>query len=392
MHFLDRYALSCGVKISEPFLFEKPFPLPIDKYITFHPYSKQSKTYDYFADVIDLIKPFLDKAGITIVQIQAKDEKPIPGCYHTGHTSIAQVAYLIRNGLLHFGVDSFPVHIASGLGKKIVALYSNNHIECVKPYFTNQKDYILLEPERNGNKPNFTLQEMPKTINTIKPELIANSILKLLGLGNVQRQSIYIGPHYHTGAIESIPNGVLNVQQMGIGMLTIRMDFQPNEDILAQQITLGPVAIVADKPFNLSKITTFRRNVKNLIFELKNEWHDPEFIKDAQSLGIQTTLYTYETNEEIITKFKKYYLDYGIIHRKTILTADSAKELKGKNLSEFKFRCNKFTISNGKIYSSLGLVNKDISVPNMVDNSVNIPMEQNTWFWKDLEHFYIFKD
>jgi ADP-heptose:LPS heptosyltransferase len=82
-------------------------------------------------------------------------------------------------GLLHFGADSFPTHIASGYNKKIVALYSNNYVNCVKPFFGNPKDHILLEPKRNS-KPTFSFEENPKTINSIKPETIAGNILNLL--------------------------------------------------------------------------------------------------------------------------------------------------------------------------------------------------------------------
>ena len=76
------------------------------------------------------------------------------------------------------GADSFGAHVASTYGKKIVALYSNNIVENVKPYWSESKDVLLLEPERE-NKPNFSSDEKPKTINLIKPELVAESVCKL---------------------------------------------------------------------------------------------------------------------------------------------------------------------------------------------------------------------
>ena len=60
MHLIERYASACGVKISRPYIYDKYFPLPFDKYITFQPYSKyDSKNYDYWDEVILLILPYL---------------------------------------------------------------------------------------------------------------------------------------------------------------------------------------------------------------------------------------------------------------------------------------------------------------------------------------------
>jgi len=184
VHLLSRYSLSCGVKPGNPFIIDKYYPLPFNKYITFQPFSRQSKSFDFWQEVLDLILPVLNKENIKIVQIGGINEKPFLGCYHTqGGTSIAQAAFLIKHSLFHFGTDSFGVHLASAFKKKIVALYSNNYPSCVGPYWSDSSDVILLEPDRNKNKkPSFALEENPKSINLIKPEKIAESICKLLNL------------------------------------------------------------------------------------------------------------------------------------------------------------------------------------------------------------------
>ena len=83
-HLVETYALNCGLKIDKPFLLEKYFPLEFDNYITFHPFSKyESKSYDYWQDVIDFIHPELEKAGIRILQIGGKDDTPIKKCHHS---------------------------------------------------------------------------------------------------------------------------------------------------------------------------------------------------------------------------------------------------------------------------------------------------------------------
>ena len=126
MHLVEQYALSCGIKIDKPFIETSYFPIVAEKYITLHAPSRiQSKTYDYYNDVTDLLKTFLEKEGIKIIQIGSKEEAGISNCIqHQGQTSIKQAAYIIQNSLLHLGTDSFSTHVASGFGKKIVSLYS----------------------------------------------------------------------------------------------------------------------------------------------------------------------------------------------------------------------------------------------------------------------------
>ena len=62
MHLVEQYALSCGVKIDRPSIETSYFPVVPDKYITLHASNRiQSKTYDYYNDVMDLLHPYLDR-------------------------------------------------------------------------------------------------------------------------------------------------------------------------------------------------------------------------------------------------------------------------------------------------------------------------------------------
>ena len=56
MHTLERYALSCGVKIDKPHIFEEFYPLNFEKYITIDASAEiDTKRYDYYNEVVDLI-------------------------------------------------------------------------------------------------------------------------------------------------------------------------------------------------------------------------------------------------------------------------------------------------------------------------------------------------
>ena len=181
MHLVETYALSCGARIDKPLIYEKYFPLPTEKYISFQPFSgAASKNYDFWQEVIAILFPVLKKEGISILQLGGKEEKPFNGCLNiAGNTNLGQASYVIARSELHLGADSFGAHTASAFSKKIVAIYSNNIVKNVQPYWSDNEDVILLEPKR-ATKPTFSLEESPKTINTIKPEIIANATIELL--------------------------------------------------------------------------------------------------------------------------------------------------------------------------------------------------------------------
>ena len=143
MHLLDSQSLQSGKKIQKPQVYERYFSLPVDKYITVHTTSKNAKTYDYFADVISILAPILQKEGIHFLQIGAKEDRPLKNVINIcGGSSYGQTAFVIKNSLLHLGVDSFPNHLAGYFDVPVVGLYSNNYLDCVRPFFGDSAKQI----------------------------------------------------------------------------------------------------------------------------------------------------------------------------------------------------------------------------------------------------------
>ena len=69
-HLIEEYAKSLGVKIGRPYLCEHFYPAIDDKYITIHTDKKiDSKNYEYFPQVINLIKQILNKKGFVFAKI-----------------------------------------------------------------------------------------------------------------------------------------------------------------------------------------------------------------------------------------------------------------------------------------------------------------------------------
>lgn len=391
MHLVERFSLEAGQPIKKPFVLEKFYPLPFNKYIIFQPQSKyDSKNYSHWQEVIDIISPILKSAGIEIVQVGGPNEKAYNGCFHTqGKTNFGNLAYLISNSLLVFGCDSVSNHIASGLGKKIVAIYSNNYLNCVKPYWTNKEDCVLLEPERNGNKPSFSEQEFPKTINTIKPEQIAQPVIEFLGLKfDWGYETVFFGDSYiNSQIVEMVPDIAINTQALGLDNIIIRMDYLFNEEVLKNQLSISTCTIVTDKPINKELLKAFRPRIKQLIYKVNND-NDIQFVDFIHTLGINYELMS-ELSEEELNKYKLNYLDYRPIIRKNVAKSLSETPFPHIPAHELFYRSNKTTLGNQKIHPSRAAWQKG---PPIADLSHPIqPVIDSPDFWAELDFFYILR-
>jgi hypothetical protein len=384
MHLVERYALGTGCKIGKPYIHQHYFPLHFGKFITLHTTTKDAKTYDYWADVMDLIVPELKKQGIHILQIGGEKEKQLDGAvYLCGQTSINQTAYIIDKAMAHVGVDSFPVHIASAYGKKIVALYSTSYISNCGPYWSSKEDRFLLQPERaKGVKPSFSFKEGVKQINTIKPEDVAAKIFEALGIPfTYGYKTLSVGGSYKHKLIEAVPDSVIDTRNIGVNHLTVRMDYTFNEENLARQLQVCRCSIITDRPINIELLKKFRENVSEIYYNVDGV-SSPKFAHEMRKFGLKYGLLTDETDEEKINSLKFDYLDYGIIHPRKNGTA---KDVLGDIPPEKAFyKSRKFVLGRGGIYPSrVAMENGVDKLDNFGDNIQ--PVIDHPNFWKDSE-------
>ena len=384
MHLVETYALSCGARIDKPLIYEKYFPLPTEKYISFQPFSgAASKNYDFWQEVIAILFPVLKKEGISILQLGGKEEKPFNGCLNiAGNTNLGQASYVIARSELHLGADSFGAHTASAFSKKIVAIYSNNIVKNVQPYWSDNEDVILLEPKR-ATKPTFSLEESPKTINTIKPEVIAESVCKLLKI-DFQKpyETVFIGERYGDEDYYVFVPDVLHPIMNPPAPIELRMDYHFDEDILEAQLRTCPCGIITSKPISLDLFKTYRKHLGHLFYEVTED-DDPKFAKAAKNMGLKIVLITRLSNEEIESK-KLNYLDIGKIN--VVVEPDKKLIKKIKNSSDLFYKSNKVIMSDKKRYSSYPKYKKDIAC-----NGNFEPLDSSSRFFDDLDHYHIVK-
>jgi hypothetical protein len=385
MHIIETYALNCGLKIDKPFIYEKYCPIPFDNYISFQPCSKyESKSYDLWQEVINQIAPKLIQKNIHIVQIGGKDEKPLENCYHLqGKTNINQAAYIIKRSIMHFGADSFGVHVASNYDKPIVALYSNSRPENAGPYFNSNSKIKIFEIDKKDRRPSYSAQESPKTINEIDPIQVANSILSMLDLDLVNIKTIRIGEEYNRRLIESVPNAIIaDISKLGVNSLIMRMDYEFNEDVLQEQLKRNNCSIVTSKPIKTEILKTYKSNIAQIIYNL-DEKHDVNFVKALKKSGVPFALST-ELSEDFVKSIKIHYMDYQQIIRSVKSKKEDIKNL--EDLNNLYYKSNKITISNGKIYNSKAAYLKDMPFNNKPIKVIDIPE-----FWEEAKYFYLFE-
>jgi hypothetical protein len=381
MRLLDTYATNTGSKIDKPFIYTKFFPLPLEKYITLQaqtPYD--SRNYSYWHEAIEIIHPYLSKQNIHIIQVGTKDEKPLNGVINLlGQTDINQLAYVIENSTLHFGADSFCVHLASYFDKPIVSIYSISNPNVAGPHFGDKNKHILLKGyERIGNKkPSYSQVENPKSIDTIKPEEIAKSILELLNIKyNDIPETVFFGIDFNVKSFEIIPDEILDPSSIPVENPIVRMDYFFNEKALELIVSHKKTIIFTNKPIKRDIIEKYKNNINQLIYIIEED-NDINFVKLLKNNSINYVLLSF-LPEEILNKFKLDYMDYNLIVNRKHKTKEDTKIQDINNL--YYKSCRTLFSSKGKFTSKYDWINGN---GNKVIDHVD--------FWKEADNFHIFK-
>lgn len=389
MHFLELYSLQSGQKIKSIDILPKFYPLNIDKYVIFHPWSKPSKSYNYWQDVVDIILPILQKERLSLVQVGLASEQYIPGCIDLrGKTSILQCAYLVSKASLVLCCDSFCSHLAGHYNIPRVILISNNYSSCVAPFFGDKSKQIILEPDRIKKKPSFSLDEGPnKQINEIKSEKIVNGVCKLLNIPfDFSYETIYIGELYHTKILEMVPNAITDIRNLGVDNIIVRMDYQFNDTILQHQMQHCPVSIITDQPINIEILRNYKPRIKQLFYVI-NENHISTFAAAVRKLCIPLQMFSY-LPENKLNEFKLEYLDIATIFPKNVKTKEVLKENKDTDIQKLFYKPSKITLDSGKIFGSKSAWLKNQPIANINDIS---PLINDDNFWNDAEYCMILK-
>lgn len=384
-HLIEEYAKNLGVKIGKP-IFEPHFiPIVDEKYITIHVDDKiNSKYYEFFPEVINLIKPHLSANGYKIYQIGGEND-PFLENVDKSYLGLSrkQSAYIIKNSSLHLGIDSFPIHLASAYDIPIVALYSHIYPQNAYPYWSSKDKVKILEADRKGLKPCFSYDEKPKSINTIKPEEIVKSIFSLLNIPYIKSiNTVFIGENYSKPVIEIVPNFFGHSDELKDKILNIRLDYEFNEEIIGHWVSAYKVNLISNQPININLLKSCKSNITNLNFNINDcTTFEEKYLQSVKNIGIPLKLVS--KNKEQIQNIRIHYFDHQI---ELDLGIDQKKIDQIKNIPNLKFLTKKDIFSKGNRFSSKAHLDLNKIFLDKAEEVV-----YNDEFWKDIEHYFIYE-
>jgi hypothetical protein len=380
LDLINAYALHSGLKIDKPIITEEFFPLTYDNYITVHTGGGDgkfdSKLYDYWNEVMFLIKPFLSE--YKIVQVGGKDDRPMQGTdiILNGQTNIKQLIYIVKRARMHFGNDSFPIHVASALNTPVVSIYGPTTVANHGPHW-HHKDSVFLESHRNGAKANYARQESPKTVDMIYPEVIANAILKVLDKDQISDKTVFMGPQYSNNIIEIIPNILINPQNLQGKNPNIRLDYHFDEDITFKTLSAVKSAIITNQPLNLNVLKQLRKNISVFAFEVKEDT-DFDYLLKLKHASLPLNLFSKERDKRKLSDLRANFFDAGTID---FLDENPNPIDNFDESSNLNFKSSKIVTGRGKIYHSLAHYNAEDESDKIINNED---------FWKDKGFFWIY--
>ena len=387
MHFLESYALNSGLKIDKPFLLEKFFPMDQEKYISFYPFDfAESRKYDYWTEFMRVAHPTLNKHGIVVMQVGKRQDKLVEGCVDLrGQLSINQTHYLIRHSLMHLGTNGFTLHMSSALGKETVALFSETSVEVSGPYHKESSKFVSIQSDLKGQKHTYSGQEEPKTINNIKPERIAKEVFNLLDIKfDYPYETIFTGEKYAKNQIEYIPSQAINVQNLNVDSLIVRMDLKFNEKLLSDQLSLGPCSIITNKPIDVKLIKHYKPRISQFVYML-DKGHSKEYVQTLFDEGVQCLLLS-EAKGQALSDLKLEYLDYGTIYEERRGKKEDIKDLKGKDLDKVYYKSSRYLIYNGKIYLNFASMREGLTVSSVGNHPPQKILDDED-FWRDNDYY-----
>lgn len=402
MRLLECYALATGLKIGKQHLTEQFFPLPFTRYITLHASSgMQGKNWPYYSVAVDLIKPYLDKAGIHIVQMGTKDDPPIPGCHHImGKDNVHSASYLIRNARLHLGNDSIWGHRAGHLGVPLVQPWGPTDPANHSSLEHDPAKTAFLVSHRWGRNATFAAQENPMSIALVDPYDVARAVLDLLKIEHtLTEKTLMVGPAYQMQVLELIPNIVPAPEFNPQVPMAVRMDLEHNEAMLTQVLATGrKINVVTKAPINLNLLTHFKDSILSYSHEV-DQATPPDYIRAVKKLVKQHTFFSRVRDAEQLAALRFTFFDVTTLEQVAYRTREDAEnEMKAYlndptfsldsrlKLGTLKFRSQKYVLSKSKMYLSLAHSNADVPLDGPGGNEVL----DNEDMWRDLNHLLIY--
>jgi hypothetical protein len=346
MHKLESLALSCGSKISRPYIHKSYYPIVGDNFICVSQQSDtQSNLYDYFNDVIFHIKPYLDKNKISILEIGKSNQAPLYYTKDFRHLNSSQSNYLVSKSKAYLGNFNYLSHISAAFSIPTVCPSKNTFIEVERPYWSDDKCFIL--NAKLKEKPTFSDIEHPKTVNKVNPEIIACKILDSLGVKHTLNKvkTIFVGPEYQQTIVDLVPGNYLSNNLNIGGIINVRMDKNFDLKFLQSCVNLDSFNIITDQTIPIEILKPLFNNLSAITYFIDSRTSQ-DSIADMESSGKPLNLLT--KDKKNISKIRLKFLDYKI---KEFGSLDK-NSLNNGDYENLKFLSKRNVVFEGKAYNS----------------------------------------
>ena len=382
-HICEEYAKSLGVRVGRPKISDHFFPIPFDQYITIQTTSKfESRNYSFWDSALSLIKERLPQ--YKVVQVGVKGD---PLCLRADSslleaTSFRQMFHVIKNSSLHLGVDSLGVHVASALDIPCVGLYSNMLSSQSGPLWHKNSDFTCINSDKKNNKPSYATVEDPKTINTIKPEDIASSVLELIGvchdLGDYK--TLHLGPHYPNQILEVIPNFHPQPNYAPTLIANLRCDYGFVEEALPGWLSRKS-NIMTSSPLPLGLLSAFKENIAGVTMFIDSGLIDKDYLNSLSKLNMKFNLICKDKSKLQDLRFK--FFDWVVEEHVKISKKDV--DFGSEICNNTFYHSNKLLVSEGKNYSSKAAWKAGVEQTNEPQKLID-----SEEFWEEIEHLNIY--
>ena len=377
------YALTTGLQLSKPELLEEyvPFSKDLSRVVFFNFDSPhQSKRYDYGQDVLDIVKPYLDKYGYTSIQLGDEKDNKLKTEYSLLGLNYAQRAYFVKNAALIVQIDNLLLHLAGIYNTPAIGIYGPTHVGSHGPA------YGEITALRNcKHKPTYFTQEFPKTVNENKPEDIAQQILTSLGIKEkINQKSIYFGASYPTLVLEFVPNHTIPADLFAGKELIIRMDYYHSEECLKLIGSQRKISVISNEKISPALIKEIKSNINFLNFRV-NKNSDLTYCRQLKETGAKVVFFSEENDEDLqLTRIKLF--DLSLVEQ--LKKAQKPEQIILDDAAPLAFRSYKFLLSDGKIFPSKPHMDAGLEIKSFNENTHLVL--NNVDFWKDIDLFYVY--
>lgn len=381
MNKIEKISLNSALRPSKPFINFCFYPLLFEKYITFDLNSSvQSNYYNFWQDVVDIIKPELDKHNIQILRIGSNKGYEVEGVHDYTLKTFNQNAYILKSSLLHFNSRSSVSILASQLDIPLVTIFSGSEHSSNFPIKNSRSTFI--DSPKLGKNPSLSDIENPKSIDRIDPIQVSKSILSSLNIKlELNKKRVFFGDMSHVKTIEVVPDFSPPASLLPNSLVNIRADLHFNDENIFGFCRNRKAGIITNQPLPEGLIYSVRNSIQRVSIN-GDEGIDESFLKNLKKFNVPYEIF-------ITDKSKLYDLRLRYIDEPIDFLEKKSKPLDfdGQTHHNLCMRSSKILIAKNGSFSSKAhwVVNKNID--GLFDSFID-----TSDFWEDSDFISIYSD